>query len=75
MTEAETLQRIEQCKRPADFERLLYDRADGRLSRAQAKMVIGRLTDLARAERRQESKTILLDMLKLKRDFFGVIAH
>ena len=75
MTEAELMQRIEVCKRPADFERLLYDQADGRMSRSEAKMVISRMTDLARAEKRQESKTILLDMLKLKRDFFGVIAN
>lgn len=75
MSEAELMQRIEACKRPADFERLLYDQAEGRMSRSEAKMVIGRLTDLARAEKRQDSKNLLLDTLKVKRGFFSVIAN
>jgi hypothetical protein len=75
MTENQLMARIDDCKRPADFERLLYDQAEGRMSRSEAKMVIGRLTDLARAERRQDSKNLLLDMLNVKRNFFGVIAN
>lgn len=75
MTENQLMARIDDCKRPADFERLLYDQAEGRMSRSEAKMVIGRLTDLARAEKRQDSKNLLLDMLKVKRGFFSMIAN
>lgn len=79
MTDQQFAERIALCERPADFEKLLYDHANGRMSRSDAKALVSTLFRLTREEiaqeRKQQRQDFLHDLLTVKRDFYQAIAN
>ena len=66
ITESELQKRIGQCNTKADFERVIYDGANGRLSRKECTMVVSKMFKLAEAEAEQEKAMV--------RDLWGAVA-
>ena len=75
MTEQEIIERIDGCKRYADFEKLIYDCASGRVSRSDSKMLVSQMRRLIRKESTADRKTFMVELMKVKQDFFAVIAR
>ena len=49
--ETKQIELINACQTKADFERAIYDLADGRVSRSQCKMLMGKMTQIVKAEK------------------------
>jgi DNA-binding GntR family transcriptional regulator len=69
------IERAQACKRFADLEKLLYERAGGRASRSDCKTLIAKMRRLIRAETAGDKKNFMLQLLKVKQEFFEVIAR
>lgn len=53
-TDEELNQRIKKCVTKADFERVIYDGSDGRISRRECTAFVSKLFKLAEEEAQQE---------------------
>ena len=52
--ETKQIELINACQTKADFERALYDLSDGRLSRNECKMLVGRAAKIVRNEKQAD---------------------
>lgn len=48
--ETKQIELINACQTKADFERAIYDLADGRVSRNQCKMIVGKMAQIGKSE-------------------------
>lgn len=49
--ETKQIELINACQTKADFERAIYDLADGRVSRSQCKQIVGKMAKIGQAEK------------------------
>ena len=75
MTEQQFINRVQSCQRLADLEKAIYDRSAGRASRAHCKALVSKMLHLNRAERTTDSRSFMAELLKVKQEFFEVIAR
>ena len=58
---------LEKVESPSQFERLFYEKNEGRISRQEAKRITSKLFQCARLENQREAeaaKAIMLDVIK-----------
>jgi len=75
MNEQDFIERADACKRFADLEKLIYDCARGRASRTDCKALVSKMRRLVRAESTTDRKAFMVELMKVKQDFFAVIAR
>lgn len=75
MNESDFIDRVNECERLADLERLMYQRANGRVSRSDCKALVGKMVALNRIEAKSDRQQFMANLLEVKRQFFEVIAR
>jgi hypothetical protein len=49
--ETKQIELINACQTKADFEKTIYDLADGRVSRSQCKMIVSKMAQIGKSEK------------------------
>lgn len=54
--ETKQIELINACQTKADFEKTIYDLAEGRVSRSQCKMIVGKMAQIGKSEKSSSAK-------------------